>query len=171
MKVKKFLPGVLGVILLLFLDQITKYWAIVSLKNTQGISLISDVFRFQYLENHGAAFGILQNQRWFLLVTTILVLVLMGVIYGKLPDTNRYAFLRFVGILIAAGAVGNMIDRIYRGYVIDFLYFELIDFPIFNVADCYVVIAAFLAFFLVCFYYKDEDFDFLKRRKQKNTQE
>lgn len=166
MKAKKYLLGVLGVILLLFFDQITKYWAIVSLKGTQGISLISGVFEFQYLENHGAAFGILQNQRWLLLVITVLMLLLLGFAYGKLPSTDHFRFLRFVGILLAAGAVGNMIDRMFHGYVVDFLYFKLIDFPIFNVADCYVVIAAFLAFFLVCFYYKDEDFNFLSHTQQ-----
>lgn len=64
-------------------------------------------------------------------------------------------------------AVGNLIDRVRLNYVIDFFYFKLIDFPIFNVADCYVVVACIIFAFLILFYYKeDSDFDFL--RKQKN---
>ena len=68
-------------------------------------------------------------------------------------------------VLLASGAIGNMADRAIYGYVTDFLYFELIDFPIFNVADCYVVIAAFTAAFYILFYYKDEDFEIFKLKK------
>ena len=60
---------------------------------------------------------------------------------------------------IGAGAIGNMIDRMFRKYVVDFIYFRLIDFPVFNVADIYVTVAAVLLIVLVVFYYKDEDFD------------
>lgn len=73
--------------------------------------------------------------------------------------------MRCVVVFIAAGAVGNMIDRLFYGYVIDFFYFSLIDFPIFNVADCYVVVAAFFAAILVGFYYKEEELTFWKREK------
>jgi signal peptidase II len=64
-------------------------------------------------------------------------------------------------VVLTAGALGNMIDRMFHGYVIDFLYFKLINFPIFNVADCYVCISAFLFFLAIMFYYKDGDFRFL----------
>ena len=165
MKGKKHLFGVFGIVLLLVFDQFTKYQAVHFLKDTQGFSVIPGIFKLQYLENHGAAFGILQNQRWPLLLVTILILTLLGILYCKIPDDKRYQPLRIVGIMLAAGAVGNMFDRLLWGYVVDFLYFELIHFPIFNVADCYVVIAAFVAFFLVCFYYKDEDLEKIKNGK------
>ena len=125
-----------------------------------------DVFELKYLENHGAAFGVLQNQRFLLLLITIVILGVLCFLYSRIPVKKRYFPLRAAGILLAAGAVGNMIDRFINGYVVDFFYFKWIDFPIFNVADCYVVVAAVLAFFLVCFYYKDEDFDFLKKDKK-----
>lgn len=68
--------------------------------------------------------------------------------------------------MVTAGAIGNFIDRIFRHYVVDFIYFELIDFPIFNVADMYVVIAAFLLIFVSIFIYKeDRDFDFINPKK------
>ncbi|MDD7403056.1 MAG: signal peptidase II [Butyribacter sp.] len=165
MQLKKYTFGILGVVCFIVFDQLTKLWAILNLEGTQGIPVIPDVFELQYLENHGAAFGILQNQRWLLLIISFLILILLCAVYAKIPEGKRFLPLKAVSILLAAGAIGNMIDRILMGYVIDFLYFKLIHFPVFNVADCYVVIAAFAAFFLICFYYKDEDFNFLKKKK------
>lgn len=86
---------------------------------------------------------------------------------GEFHIQKSICLLRICSILLIAGAVGNLIDRVRLNYVIDFFYFKLIDFPIFNVADCYVVVACIIFAFLILFYYKeDSDFDFL--RKQKN---
>lgn len=162
-KVKTSIIGIGTVIILLVFDQLTKYLAVMQLKNANSFVLIKNVFELKYLENHGAAFGVLQDQRILLLLITIAILGVLCFLYSKIPTERKYFPLRGAGVLLAAGAVGNMIDRFIHGYVVDFFYFSLIDFPIFNVADCYVVIAAILAFFLVCFYYKDEDFAFLKK--------
>jgi len=162
MKWKRYVIGLAGLLLLLGADRLTKGLAVTHLKGQEAIPVIKGVFELQYLENHGAAFGLLQNQRLLLLGFTILILGLLVFVYLKLPFSNRYLPIRLMGILIGAGALGNMIDRLFQGYVVDFLYFRLIDFPIFNVADCYVVVAAFGAFFLIAFYYKDEDFTFMK---------
>lgn len=167
MKWKNYLLGITGLILLLGFDQLTKKLAVTHLKGKPAIPILKDIFELQYLENHGAAFGLMQNQRGLLLGFTIIILILLIVFYLKLPFEKHFLPLRFVGIMIGAGAIGNMIDRFVQSYVIDFLYFKLIDFPIFNVADCYVVVAAFIAFFLIGFYYKDEDFAFLKKKKVK----
>lgn len=161
--IKQIAAGIAGIIVLTVIDQLTKLWAIEELKGQPSIVWIKGVFELQYLENHGAAFGLLQNQRWLLLGFTLLILGILVFFYWKLPFSKRYLPLRLTGLLIGAGAVGNMVDRLFQGYVVDFLYFRLIDFPIFNVADCYVVIAAFVAFFLIGFYYKDEDFAFMKK--------
>ena len=75
--------------------------------------------------------------------------------------------LRVVLVMICAGAAGNFIDRVSQGYVVDFIYFELINFPVFNVADIFVTVGAALLVVLILFYYKDSDFDFLSRRQQK----
>lgn len=165
MKWKRYLTGLAGLILLLGFDRLTKSLAVTHLKGQEAIPVIKNVFELQYLENYGAAFGLLQNQRWLLLGFTVLILGLLALFYRKLPFSNRYLPLRLTGIFIGAGALGNMADRLFQGYVVDFLYFRLIDFPIFNVADCYVVVAAFLAFFLIGFYYKDEDFAFIKEKR------
>ena len=165
-KLKTSIIGIVTVIVLLIFDQLTKYMAVLQLKDAAPFVLFKDVFELKYLENHGAAFGVLQNQRFLLLLITIVILGVLCFLYSRIPVKKRYFPLRAAGILLAAGAVGNMIDRFINGYVVDFFYFKWIDFPIFNVADCYVVVAAVLAFFLVCFYYKDEDFDFLKKDKK-----
>ena len=68
-------------------------------------------------------------------------------------------------MLICSGAIGNMIDRVSRGYVVDFFYFKLINFPIFNVADCYVTVAAFLLIVLIFFYYKEEELGWFTLKK------
>lgn len=148
-------------------DQVTKYLAIVYLKGTNGIALIPDVFHLYYLENHGVAFGMFQGKLWFFLPFTIVITLIMMFLYCKVPDTKRYVPIRLCIVLIASGAIGNIIDRIVHQYVVDFLYFKLINFPIFNVADCYVVIAVIIFVFLMLFYYKEEELDAIWKSKGK----
>ena len=151
----------------IFIDQITKYFAVAYLKNNHAKVLIDGVFELQYLENRGMAFGILQNKQFLFVVGALVICGAILLIYGRIPYTQKYMPLRICSILLIAGAVGNLIDRVRLNYVIDFFYFKLIDFPIFNVADCYVVVACIIFACLILFYYKeDSDFDFL--RKQKN---
>lgn len=145
--------------LLVLLDQLTKWWAIVTLKEDGPTPLISGVLELLYIENRGAAFGILQNQRWFFLVITVIVLAALCWLIPRIPGEKRFLGLRICMYGIGAGAVGNMIDRIFRGYVVDFIYVKLIDFPVFNVADIYVTCAAVGVILLALFYYKDEDFE------------
>lgn len=143
--------------LLVLLDQATKLAAVSALKDGGPFVLIPGVFQLQYLENRGAAFGLLQNARIFFLAVTLIALAAVIYVLVRLPLKRRYIVLRFLMVLIAAGAVGNMIDRVFLGYVRDFLYFSLIDFPIFNVADIYVTCATILLILLLLFYYKEED--------------
>ena len=148
--------------LLVILDQATKLAAVSALKDGGPYVLIPGVFQLQYLENRGAAFGLLQNARIFFLAVTLIALAAVIYVLVRLPLKRKYIVLRFLMVLIAAGAVGNMIDRVFLGYVRDFLYFSLIDFPIFNVADIYVTCATILLILLLLFYYKEEeDFAFL----------
>ena len=163
LKMKKKWIGILEIIILVFLDQITKYWAVVNLKNGNPIEVITGVFSLQYLENFGAAFGVLQNATAFFIILTIILLMGFIFVSMKLPDDGRYKPIRYLLIFFIAGAIGNFIDRIAHTYVIDFLYFKLINFPIFNVADIYVTCSCIAFGILVLFYYKEEDFDFLKK--------
>ena len=87
------------------------------------------------------------------------MLLIAAVLLIRLPEVKRLLPLKACIVAIAAGAIGNMIDRVRLGYVIDFFYFELIDFPIFNVADIYVTVAAFALVLLILFYYKEDEID------------
>ena len=94
------------------------------------------------------------------------MLAILAFYYNRMPVKKRYLPMRIVGILLGAGAVGNLIDRMMQKYVVDFLYFKLIDFPIFNVADCYVTMGAILLAILILFVYKDEELGFLSLKKK-----
>lgn len=161
---KKHIRIVSLIIILIAIDQITKILAFSNLRGSIGISLIPGVFELQYLENRGAAFGILQDHQVLFLVITIIAAIILTYIYGKLPEDKKYTPLRISYVLLMAGAFGNMIDRMIRGYVVDFFYFKLIDFPIFNVADIYVTVTMILLVILILFYYKEEDLEFLSRK-------
>ena len=154
------------IIILILADQLTKLWALAELRGSEGISVITGIFELQYLENRGAAFGILQNHQVLFLLITVLAAVLLTYIYARIPDDKKYIPLRICYVLLMAGAFGNMIDRAFRGYVVDFFYFKLIDFPIFNVADIYVTVTMVLLMGLILFYYKEEDLEFLSRKGQ-----
>ena len=135
---------------LLSVDQFTKYLAQTHLKGQADIVWIPGVFELQYLENRGAAFGLLQNRQYFFVILCALFLCAAAIFLAK---------------ALAAGAAGNGIDRVLNGYVTDFFYFSLIDFPIFNMADIYVTVGGFFMFLYVCFVYREEDFAFLLRKR------
>ena len=160
---KLWLGGIFAV-LLIFLDQWTKQLAVLHLKNASSIPLIADIFELSYLENHGAAFGILQGQKTFLILITCVSMVVVIYLYVRIPNEKHYFYLYLTLILLIAGAIGNFIDRCMHDYVIDFFYFKLIDFPVFNVADIYVTTAAVIFIVTFLFYYKEEEMDLLFER-------
>lgn len=153
-----YVISLLCVLIGIIIDQYTKHLAVTHLQDA-AVPIIEDVFELQYLENRGAAFGMLQNQQWFFLIITVVLLFFITKLYIGLPRTKRLLPLRISMIFITAGAIGNMIDRVRYNYVIDFLYFKLINFPIFNVADIYVTLSTFFIAFLIIFYYKETEFD------------
>ena len=170
MKKLKWFWLLAGAVVLVLSDQFTKMLADTYLKNRAGIPLIEGVFELAYVENRGAAFGMLQNQRIFFLVLTVVALVALVYLYSKIPAEKKFYPLSVTVIFLIAGAVGNMIDRTLNGYVIDFLYFKLIDFPVFNVADIYVTVSCFVLIFLLLFFYKEEDLDRIFPSKKKRGQ-
>ena len=153
-----YIIAIAAIILGVALDQYTKLLAVNNLMDG-AIPIIDGVFELRYLENRGAAFGMLQNQQTFFLIVAIVTLLTMSIIYVRMPHDKKFIPLRACLVSIVAGAIGNMIDRIRLEYVIDFLYFKLINFPIFNVADIFATCASILLIFLLIFYYKDEDID------------
>ena len=158
------LGALLLCVLLIAADQATKLLAVARLKDQAPFVLLPGVLELRYLENRGAAFGILQGQKIFLVLFTGLLSALIIYFYFRVPEGKRHLPVRIFLIMLFSGAIGNFIDRCRLDYVIDFIYFKLIDFPIFNVADCYVVVACVLFAILVLFYYKDEDFAWISRK-------
>lgn len=150
-----FIIALSGVIL----DQLSKYMAVHFLQGTDGIDLIPGVFRLTYLENRGAAFGVLQGQQWFFYIITAVILVVVVLAYVRIPAGRKFLPLQICAVFIVSGALGNLIDRVRLGYVVDFFYFELIDFPVFNVADIFVTVSAVLLAVLLLLYYKEEDLE------------
>lgn len=141
----------LTVVLLTALDQITKLWAVKSLRPFGEIPIIEGVFNLRYVENTGAAFSILQGKTFLLTVIPIVACVFMVYILLTKKINSR---LGSWGItLIFSGALGNLIDRIFRGAVVDMFDFELINFPVFNVADICVTVGAVLFFIYAIFFY------------------
>lgn len=152
---------ILGVILLVFLDQYTKFLAKAHLERHTDLVLWKNVFVLRYIENRGAAFGMMQGGFLFFYLLTTVVLIGILLILRRTPATRRYLPLRFGLFLLFCGALGNLIDRVFRGYVVDFFYFQLIDFPVFNVADCYVTVSAVLLVLLAFFYYDESEYDYI----------
>lgn len=170
MKLKKklwILLDLVGICALVALDQYTKYLAVIHLKDNKPFIIINGILELNYLENTGAAFGVLENQKAFFIFVAVVVLSVIGYVLLKTPDHKKYGILHISLSLIAAGAIGNMIDRIRLNYVVDFIYFSLINFPIFNVADMYVTVSTAVLMILLLFVYKESDLNFISFKQKR----
>jgi len=168
MKRFPYIAHLLVCLVLVFVDQITKVLARTYLK-AAPFTIWDGVFELHYHENRGSIWGILQGKVDILLIASLFIFALLIYVYVKMPKTKVYAPLFWVLVVMVAGAVGNTIDRLFFGFVTDFLYFELINFPIFNVADCYLTVCAFLTVILVFTKYKDDEFTFLSPKRKENS--
>ncbi len=175
---KQLFFSCLGVLAAVLLDQVTKYLAATRLRESP-IRLIPGVFELSYLENDSAAFSLdpisflhkifhfdyfdanpnafLMCKMIFFVISTLIVSFLLICFYRRIPWKKRFLPLNLIVLFLLSGAFGNLIDRVVHRYVIDFLYFSLINFPVFNVADIYVTVAAFLLVFVMFFVYQEED--------------
>lgn len=154
-------------IILIAADQFTKHIAVLKLKNQPAFSIIDGVLEFNYLENRGAAFGMLQNQKVFFVFVAVIFLGVIIYVLFRTPEETKYTRLHVLLVMIAGGAIGNMIDRLRLDYVVDFIYIVLINFPIFNIADMYVTFATAILVIQVLFVYKENDFNFLSFNQKK----
>ena len=128
-----------AVILGVLADALTKLLAVKRLKGEDPVPFIRGVLRFSYVENRGAAWGMLSDHRWvFMLFSAVAIVVIVIYLIRRDPPISLFLSLS----LILSGGIGNMIDRTFRGYVVDFIEFYLFEFPVFNVADSLVVVGA-----------------------------
>lgn len=143
------------IIILTGIDQLSKWYFYTNRLQYDGVIVLKDFFHLTYLENRGAAFGILQNFRWAFILLTVVLVGIMIWYFIK----NKNIVLRLALAFLISGALGNFIDRLLRGFVVDFLDFYPFgyNFPIFNIADVCVNVGAFLLVYYVLFIYKDPE--------------
>jgi len=153
------------------LDQWVKHLAVAHLQNAPDIPLIEGVFRLAYVENRGAAFGLLEGARWVFVVLTVIVLGAIVVYFIRLPKTKQTRLLRGALIVLCGGALGNFIDRARQGYVVDMFYFHWFEFPVFNVADILTVVSTFLLCAMIIFPRAFKTEFILGEDKKKNAEE
>lgn len=167
-KVIKIRPliSVLVILVSVGLDQLTKYFAINNLKDlTDEVPVINKVFGLYYVENKGISFSMLSSKMSLIIIITMIIMLLMVFVLIRTPKTSYFMPFSIVLAVIIGGATGNMLDRILRGYVVDFIMLDFINFPIFNVADIFVTLGLIILVFLIIFKYKDKDFDYLFPKK------
>ena len=153
---RRFNWGLLIIILVIITDQITKYLALGLKKGS--VSIVDKYLNLIYVENRGAAFGILQGKKFFLTFVTLIVILAMSFYLYK--GYNKFSLITKIGLsLLIGGAIGNLLDRIIRNYVIDFISVTFpngYDFPVFNVADICVVVGTL---FIIIAFFKTKDFE------------
>lgn len=153
-----YVAGLLWVLLLVFLDQKSKALAQAHFQGGGTQTLIPGILGLGYVENRGMAFGLLQGGRVLFIALTVLILVVLALAYHAIPEKKRFWPLSLGVLFISAGAIGNFIDRLRLGYVIDFFRLDFMDFPLFNLADCFLTWTAVILALLLVFFYKNEDF-------------
>lgn len=165
---KKKLIYLAVALVIVVLDQLSKAWIVLNLKGHDNIVFIKNVFELEYLENRGAAFSSFLGKQAFLIILTSLILIFAIIEFIRIPATKRYGWLHLAFSFLISGAIGNLIDRVRQGYVVDFFYFVPINFPRFNVADIFITICVPMFVILLFFVYKDEEVEFLfKFKKEK----
>lgn len=168
-KTTRYAALVIFSIILAAIDQITKYLVVQNIELKEEIPVIGDAVVLTYIRNTGTAWSLLSGKTVFLLIVTFIVCGGIIYIYHNVILDDRFLALRIILITMMGGAIGNMIDRIRFKYVIDFIYFKIINFPVFNFADICVTVSIFVALFLFIFKYKSEDFDIILGDKKKTT--
>lgn len=164
-KGKRNLLAVSAIILLAAFDQLTKYLVVRNLELGEVIPLIKGVFQLRYIRNDGAAWSILEGKQIVFIILTPIVIFFLAKMFVSLPEEKKYTPIRVITVFLTAGAIGNLIDRIwggetlFQGSVVDFFDFCLINFPVFNVADIYVSLSVVALFVLMVFKYREEDFE------------
>lgn len=128
--------------ILILIDQLSKYFAVTYLAAKESVVIIPKVISFTYVENTGAAYGMFSDSTTFL---SFLSLIISIIIIYVMINHKKYFEFKYVNYILAvtlAGAIGNCIDRFFRHYVVDFIQFSFIDFPVFNIADICVVVSS-----------------------------
>lgn len=123
-------------------DQLTKYLVVLNIEYRGSAPFIPGVMSFYHTRNTGAAFSMLSDKRWVFMVFSFISMAL--IVYVLVKEYKRHIMLNVSLAMVLGGGIGNMIDRIYLGYVVDFFHTDFMDFAVFNVADCFITVGAVL---------------------------
>ena len=144
MKNYRKLYGPLAAVILILLDQLSKQWIVNHIPLNAIRKCVPGIFSLTYLRNYGAAFSILQNQQWFFTVITLAVVG--AACYYFIKNIYGNFWFLFGLLLIISGGIGNFIDRLRLGYVVDMVHLDFMNFAIFNVADSYLTVGVVILF-------------------------
>ena len=154
MTFKKYVLPIILLVTLVAIDQIVKHLAVVYLMPIGSYTVIDGFFSLVYVENTGMAFGLFRGLRWVFVAISIVIFICIGAYYFKMPNTKYHNTVRVFLVILLGGALGNFIDRLFTGYVVDMFAFTFINFPVFNVADIFIVCAA-IGLFVVLLFFKE----------------
>ncbi len=156
------------VVISVVLDQISKYIVVLNLKPIGSSAFIDGLLGFRYVENTGAAFGMMKGFRWgFIAISTVAIVALAVYLIKCRKDVPTLLGVSFA--MIIGGGIGNQIDRIVNGFVVDFLELQFMDFAVFNIADCFVTVGAFLA--VIDLLFVDRDFILGEKKVAENSKD
>jgi len=163
-------------VVLLIVDQYTKFLTVKYLEHGESKEFIKGFLRFTYVRNKGASFGMLQGQRLYFIIITSILLPIMVFLYLKISvimnickekiKSWHFIIVNISLMLLIIGSVGNFIDRIRLAYVIDFLDVQFIDFPVFNMADCYITVGT-IGLLIMLLIMNESEIDYILKSRKK----
>ena len=162
-----YLNDIVLFILCITVDRVCKFFAASRLKDRASVSLIDSFLELRYTENTGAAFGVLKDQTSFFVLISVVIIFTGLYFLVKSPGKRKYIPTHIFISLILCGSVGNTVDRIIYGSVIDYIYFSAVDFPIFNIADIYSTVGTLGLIIVLVFIFKEDDLNFLRFKEKK----
>lgn len=148
-------------------DRVSKYFVFIRLKDHPNYPVFPNKLDLIYVENSGAAFGLLKDQKYFFLMLTGFLLIITLYIIIKTPAKRAYIILHLALILICAGSLSNSMDRLLYDAVIDFIHINYSILPVFNLSDLFVTLGTLTLIIIFLFKYKEDDLNFLRFKEKK----
>ena len=168
---KNYILPLIIIAVLVLVDQLIKLVVVDKIELAKEVPVIGDAVVITYLKNTGAAWSFMSGKTIILVIISVIVIGALGYFYKNLLADDKYRILRICIIFIVGGAIGNMIDRIRLGYVVDYIYFKIIHFPVFNFADICVTVCMFLMVILLLFKFDSKDMMVLIGEKPEDSKD